>query len=164
MLSEFRPDQCWKISQLKCCGFHWMFLWNRTVEKVNDPLFSRKEREDYPMCDTRYLPVQRESLVPTGPLSLVAANMLPLLAFVIFVFAHIISVSLGNTKRWCMSFNSSAFWTLLTRQKNLIGKLKVLDDCKLKILQGFISSHQTVGFIQTYLKKTKQLPGLWLPD
>jgi len=50
------------------------------------------------MWDTRYLPVQSESLVPTGPLSLVTANTLPLLAFVIFVFAHVMSMSPGKTK------------------------------------------------------------------
>jgi hypothetical protein len=66
-----------------------MFLRNRNVEKVSDPLFSRNEREDYPMCDTRYLAVQSESLVPTGPVSLLAANRLMLLAFVIFAFVHI---------------------------------------------------------------------------
>ena len=34
------------------------------------------------MCDTPYLAIQSESLVPTGPVSLVAANTLLLLAFV----------------------------------------------------------------------------------
>ena len=50
------------------------------------------------MCDSRYLTVQSESLVPTGPVSLVAANKLLLLTFVIFVFAHIISVSSWKNK------------------------------------------------------------------
>ena len=88
-----------------------MFLRNRIVEKVSDPLFSRNEREDYPMCDTRYLAVQSESLVSAGPVSLVPANTLLLLAFVIFVFAHIISMSSGNLMSVWLCVTSTSLQT-----------------------------------------------------